>query len=309
MSKLDFSLDLSSGEVFLKNVLKSGNTNDSLLLSQVFETQKIVNKIPLTTFFEIIKRSIGMNYSSRILPFGTIYYQEKESFFTLLLQSNEKEFIFNHLNFPHFSGMKAFFPKSYFLYAIPSSKIQGNDLSLSRTFIFTNGNPIEKFDLKKAYTGSPFPNYSVGYSSGVCWGGSSSPEQQWARSFSDITELEYGPMKYLNSEFNNDLSPSIRVSKQSYCKDIYQNLDKQEAIKFLIFLKSKALLNYDIDNSEMNEFIFFNILDDISLMNIHYGIIVFWAEMRSSFPNFTLPALKLYSNSIERYIENPMGNY
>lgn len=310
---IDFSLDLNTGSVLIKDFFgDKTNDNNSEVLSKIFETQQIVNRIPLSVFYGILKKTMGSSYTSHMLPFGTIYYQERENFFVLVLQSEERKFQFNHSSYPNASGIDCFMPKSYFVFAIPGTKMNSSgNLALSKTYILTDDSVISRFDLKKRYFPSPFPNFSRSYGSGICWGGSNSPEYQWSKSFKDLVELEDAPRKYLNSTFNTDLSPGLGESR--LCNTISENVPVEHRVSLLQFVNEHFRNSYPLEDADgiaaMSSRVFAEFLNrrNNDFFGLFYGVICYWAKTFNCYPYFVSNALNRYSADSESFITRPLG--
>ena len=299
MEALDFAISFNTGLVTLKRDILNSN-NSSPVSLKLFESSKIVNTIPLTLFHEIIKKAIGNSYSSPMLPYGTVFFQETESYFLLALKVKEFSFSFDHSSMEKLKGCTAIFPDSYFLFVIPSSALitPNKKISISKTYILVDNSPLDYFSLDKKYKLSAYPNFSEGYNSGICWGGGDSSQYLWSRDIVDIRSLETAPHKYVNSRFNNDLSPKI---KTSVLFEELKTFFEGEGLfaKYCKFLTDKRMISKSY--SSFDEF-----KKNIDYHSLHYSFICWYSEEYKKFPPQILAALQSYDQDVSKIIQSPL---
>jgi hypothetical protein len=302
MEYLDFAIDFNTGLVMLKrDILSSANTSD--VSRKLFESSKIVNTIPLNTFNDIIRRSIGATYSSPMLPYGTVFFKETESYFLLALKVKEFPFKFYHTSYKKLDGCTAYFPDSYLLFVIPSSALLNPEkgIPISKTYILVEDNPLNYFSIDKNYLSSPFPNFASGYGTGICWGGGGSSQYIWSKNIVDLRSLETAPHKYVSSSFNNDLSPEIKPLILYETIIIFLTSDKVAFDSYNDFLNSKGLLGVECAKLSKPEDI-----KDLRYYLVHYSFLCWYGETYKSYPSFTFSSLPSYDSSVSKIIQNPL---
>ena len=299
---LSFTLNFDTGLVDLNRDLLINGTG---LAGELFESAKVVNSIPLTIFFDILKSSIGDSYISPTLPFGTVFFQDTGSYFLLVQQVNPFPFIFHHSGHEALSGRTIVFPKSYFVYIIPSNLLlEKRKIFISKTHIFTEDSSLSYFDLDKKYKVSAFPNYSPIYGTGVCWGNNGDMPYQWSKDIIDIRTLESGPLKYVNSKFNTDLSP--RFDSGNLVSVLQAELIRLDAVsEFISFAK-------EIYSNSLGHMKF----EDISALrerldpgNLYYCFMVWFSEKYNEFPNVLINILDSHNSSFSTIAKNPLRGY
>lgn len=299
---LSFTLNFDTGLVDLNRDLLINGTG---LAGELFESAKVVNSIPLTTFFDILKSSIGNSYASPALPFGTVLFQNTGSYFMLVQQVNPFPFVFRHSGHDALSGRTIIHPKAYFVYVIPSNLIlEKKKIFISKTHIFTENSSLSYFDPDKKYKVSAFPNYSPAYGTGVCWGGSGDMPYQWSRDINDIRTLESGPLKYVNSKFNTDLSPRFDADNLTFV--IQAELVRLDATNDFISF-AKQIYSNSIGHLEFADV--YALRKKLDSSNIYYCFIIWFSEKYNEFPNVIINVLNSHDSSFSTMTKNPLRGY
>ena len=299
---LSFTLNFETGLVDLNRDLLINGTG---LAGELFESAKVVNSIPLTTFFDILKSSMGDSYISPTLPFGTVFFQDTGSYFILVQQVNPFPFIFRHSGHDALSGRTIVHPKAYFVYVIPSNLLlEKRRIFISKTYIFTEDSSLSYFDLHKKYKVSAFPNYSPTYSTGVCWGGNGDMPYQWSKDIVDIRTLESGPLKYVNSKFNTDLSP--RFDSDNLTSVIQKELVRLDSVsEFLSF--AKQIYSNSLGYLEFADV--YALRKKLDSSNLYYCFIIWFSEKYNEFPNVIINVLNSHDFSFSTMTKNPLRGY
>lgn len=299
---LSFTLNFDTGLVDLNRDLLINGTG---LAGELFESAKVVNSIPLTTFFDILKSSMGDSYISPTLPFGTVFFQDTGSYFMLVQQVNPFPFVFRHSGHDALSGRTIVHPKAYFVYVIPSNLLlEKRKIFISKTHIFTEDSSLSYFDLDKKYKVSAFPNYSPAYGTGVCWGGNGDMPYQWSKDIVDIRTLESGPLKYVNSKFNNDLSP--RFDSDNLTSVIQGELVRLDSVnEFISF--AKQIYSNSIGHLDFEDVI--ALRRKLDSNNLYYCFIVWFSEKYNEFPNAIIGILNSHHSSFSTMTKNPLRGY
>lgn len=298
---LNFTLNFETGIVDLNRDLLVNSTG---LAGELFESAKVVNSIPLTTFFDILKSSMGDSYISPALPFGTVFFQDTGSYFLLVQQVNPFSFVFRHSGHEPLSGRTVVHPKAYFVYVIPSNLLlEKKKISISKTHIFTEDSQLSYFDPDKKYKVSAFPNYSPTYGTGVCWGNNGDMPYQWSRDIVDIRTLETGPMKYANSKFNADLSPRFDVEALTFV--VQEELVRLDAFAdYISFVKQVFSSISSLEFSTIQE-----LKRKLDTINLYYSFIIWFSEKYNEFPNAILNVLNSHDSSFSIMTKNPLRGY
>lgn len=299
---LSFTLNFETGLVDLNRDLL---INGPGLAGELFESAKVVNSIPLTTFFDILKSSMGDSYISPTLPFGTVFFQDTGSYFMLVQQVNPFPFVFRHSGHNALSGRIIIHPKAYFVYVIPSNLLlEKRKIFISKTHIFIEDSSLSYFDLDKKYKVSAFPNYSPTYGTGVCWGGAGDMPYQWSKDIIDIRTLESGPLKYVNSKFNADLSP--RFNSDNLTSVLQEELVRLDAVsEFLSFVKqtySNSLGHLEFADVDA-------LREKLDSSNLYYCFIIWFSEKYNEFPNVIINILNSHDSSFSTMTKNPLRGY
>jgi hypothetical protein len=299
---LSFTLNFETGLVDLNRDLLINGTG---LAGELFESAKVVNSIPLTTFFDILKSSMGDSYISPTLPFGTVFFQDTGSYFMLVQQVNPFPFIFRHSGHDALSGRTIVHPKAYFVYVIPSNLLlEKRKIFISKTHIFTEDSSLSYFDLDKKYKVSAFPNYSPTYGTGVCWGRNGDMPYQWSKDIVDIRTLESGPLKYVNSKFNNDLSP--RFDSNNLTSVIQEELVRLDSVsEFLSF--AKQIYSNSLGHLESADV--YALRKKLDSSNLYYCFIIWFSEKYNEFPNVIINVLNSHDSSFSTMTKNPLRGY
>lgn len=299
---LSFTLNFDTGLVDLNRDLLINGTG---LAGELFESAKVVNSIPLTTFFNILKSSMGDSYISPTLPFGTVFFQDTGSYFMLVQQVNPFPFVFRHSGHDALSGRTIVHPKAYFVYVIPSNLLlEKRKIFISKTHIFTEDSSLSYFDLDKKYKVSAFPNYSPIYGTGVCWGGNGDMPYQWSKDIVDIRTLESGPLKYVNSKFNTDLSP--RFDSDNLTSVIQGELVRLDSVnEFISF--AKQIYSNSIGHLDFADII--ALRKNLDSSNLYYCFIVWFSEKYNEFPNAIIGILNSHDSSFSTMTKNPLRGY
>ena len=298
---LSFTLNFETGIVDLNRDLLVNSTG---LAGELFESAKVVNSIPLTTFFDILKSSMGDSYISPALPFGTVFFQDTGSYFLLVQQVNPFPFVFRHSGHEALSGRTIVHPKAYFVYVIPSNLLlEKRKISISKTYIFTEDSQLSYFDPNKKYKVSAFPNYSPNYSTGVCWGSNGDMPYQWSRDIVDIRTLETGPMKYTNSKFNTDLSPRFDV--EALMSVVQLELVRLDAFAdYISFVKQVFSSISSLECSTIQD-----LRRRLDASNLYYSFTIWFSEKYKEFPNAILSVLNSHDSSFSVITKNPLRSY
>jgi hypothetical protein len=299
---LNFTLNFETGLVDLNRDLLINGTG---LAGELFESAKVVNSIPLTTFFDILKSSMWDSYISPTLPFGTVFFQDTGSYFMLVQQVNSFPFVFRHSGHEALSGKTIIHPKAYFVYVIPSNLLlEKKRIFISKTHIFTEDSQLSYFDPDKKYKVSAFPNYSPTYGTGVCWGHNGDMQYQWSKDIIDIRTLEGGPLKYVNSKFNNDLSP--RFNQDSLSSIIQAELLRLDSVgEFVSFVKQVFPNNLgSLEFSSMAE-----LIKKLDPFNLYYSFMIWFSEKYNEFPNVIINVLNSHDSSFSTMTKNPLRGY
>jgi hypothetical protein len=299
---LSFTLNFETGLVDLNRDLLINGTG---LAGELFESAKVVNSIPLTTFFDILKSSMGDSYISPTLPFGTVFFQDTGSYFMLVQQVNPFPFIFRHSGHDALSGRTIVHPKAYFVYVIPSNLLlEKRKIFISKTHIFTEDSSLSYFDLDKKYKVSAFPNYSPTYGTGVCWGSNGDMPYQWSKDIVDIRTLESGPLKYVNSKFNTDLSP--RFDPNNLTSVIQEELVRLDSVsEFLSF--AKQIYSNSLGHLESADV--YALRKKLDSSNLYYCFIIWFSEKYNEFPNVIINVLNSHDSSFSTMTKNPLRGY
>lgn len=299
---LSFTLNFDTGLVDLNRDLL---INGPGLAGELFESAKVVNSIPLTIFFDILKSSIGDSYISPTLPFGTVFFQDTGSYFMLVQQVNPFPFIFHHSGHKALSGRTIVFPKSYFVYIIPSNLLlEKRKIFISKTYIFTEDSSLSYFDPDKKYKLSAFPNYSPIYGTGVCWGGNGDMPYQWSKDIIDIRTLESGPLKYVNSKFNTDLSP--RFNSGNLVSVLQAELIRLDAVSEFISFAKEIYSDY-LGHMEFADIS--ALRERLDSGSLYYCFMVWFSEKYNEFPNVLINILDSYDSSFSTITKNPLRGY
>ena len=299
---LSFTLNFETGLVDLNRDLLINGTG---LAGELFESAKVVNSIPLTTFFDILKSSMGDSYASPALPFGTVLFQNTGSYFMLVQQVNPFPFVFRHSGHDALSGRTIIHPKAYFVYIIPSNLLlEKKKIFISKTHIFTEDSSLSYFDPDKKYKCSAFPNYSPTYGTGVCWGGNSDMPYQWSKDINDIRTLESGPLKYVNSKFNTDLSP--RFDSDNLASVVQAELVRLDAANDFISF-AKQIYSNSIGHLKFADV--FALRKRLDSSNLYYCFIVWFSEKYNEFPNAIIDILSFHDSSFSTMTKNPLRGY
>lgn len=299
---LSFTLNFETGLVDLNRDLLINGTG---LAGELFESAKVVNSIPLTTFFDILKSSMGDSYISPTLPFGTVFFQDTGSYFMLVQQVNPFPFVFRHSAHEALSGKIIIHPKAYFVYVIPSNLLlEKRKIFISKTYIFTEDSQLSYFDPDKKYKVSAFPNYSPTYGTGVCWGGNGDMPYQWSKDIIDIRTLEGGPLKYVNSKFNTDLNP--RFDQDNHSSVIQAELIRLGAVSEFISFAKQVFPNA-LGSLEFSSV--FELRKKLDSSNLYYSFIIWFSEKYNEFPNVILNILNSHDSSFSTITKNPLRGY
>ena len=305
-NRLNFSIDLNSGNVELDlNVLK-----DFPQLESVYGAIGKKSSLPFIRFVEILKSTSSNSFRSRDLPYGTVLYEEGTGYFLLVQESKEFEFFFNHSANKRLLGQKMIFPRSYFVYVIPINCFTENrPLRLSKTYIFIEEDSFATFDKNKKYRTSFLPNYSSTYSTGICWGGDSSIAKIWSGDLKTLSSLEYGPTRYVNSEFNNDLTPELSVSILHSI--IIKSLTPIELHEFFAMLTSLTYsFDYFPDNPIFNpEKLLKEFSNEYGSTTLLYSYLIFFCSRFGGFPYPVMNAFKTTTLCYEDISKNPLRGY
>lgn len=299
---LNFTLNFETGFVDLNRDLLINGTG---LAGELFESAKIVNSIPLTTFFDILKSSIGDSYISPALPFGTVLFHDTGSYFMLVQQVNPFPFTFRHSGHDALSGRIIVHPKAYFAYVIPSNLlIEKKRIFISKTYIFTEDSSLSYFDIDKKYKVSAFPNYSPSYGTGICWGGNGDTLYQWSKDIVDIRTLESAPLKYTNSKFNGDLNP--RYDAINLTSVVQSELVRLNSVgEFISFVKQ--IYSNSLGDIEFVDV--YGLSERLDPNNLYYCFIIWFSEKYNEFPNVIINILKSHDFSFSTMTKNPLRGY
>jgi len=304
-NRLNFSINLDTGNVELNLDVLSNFPQ----LESVFSTIEKKASLPFSRFVDILKSTSSSSFRSRDLPFGTVLYEEGSGYFLLVQESKEFEFVFNHSSNKRLLDKKMIFPRAYFVYVIPINCFTENKtLKLSKTYILIEGDPFSPFDKQKRYRGSFLPNYSSTYSSGICWGGSSSVAKAWADDLKTLSSLEYGPSRYVNSEFNNDLTPEINIT--TLFGVITKSLDTDAMHKFFSMLNTfDYTFGYYSGNDLVPEKLLKQFSSEYGSHALFYSYLVFFAAEYNSFPYAVMEIFKTSTLGFEDISKNPLRGY
>jgi hypothetical protein len=302
---LNLKIDLLTGNVHLTKDLLTGGNYGPLL--EYFESGEISSMISLNQLYNILKEGVEKEYSSPILPYGTVFYNEKDSYTIFFVKFNETVFPFEHRDYPELKNNRCYFPDSFFAFVIPTESLQGKSekIPLTKSFILISENPLEDFSITKIYKKSPLPNFNNTYSTGICWGSSSSASGEWTKNIKSLSSLSGALSRYLHSEFNSDLSPSFD-SHDRLLESIRNFLRDQElTLAYGEFLVSKKLVSEETST----ETAYNELRRRKGVLGIFYSFLCFYAEKKNSFPAFLIKDFPSYNVSVSEIIQNPIRGY